>query len=102
MEIVKVNEQYSINGVLENEWKIFGNISYESNHSGGNLHLNADVKILSNSEEGIDQFIGNIYYFKPVEGNVQISYSCSEELRDEMTQKVNSVIDFVLDYFKNN
>ena len=101
MEIIKVNEQYNINGILENGWKVFGSITNENNNSGGNLHVSAEIKISPNSEEEMDQSIGNIYYFKPASGNVQITYSCSEELRDEMSQKVDSIIDFVLDYFKN-
>jgi hypothetical protein len=103
MEITKVNEQYNINGILENGWKVLGNITNETNNEGEHLHVNINIEIKApTTSEESDKVIGHIYYFKPVSGNIQISYSCSEELRDEMTQKVDTIIDFVLDYFKNN
>lgn len=89
MELIKNSENYSFNDSPENGWKVTGSVNKESN---GNLSINVTVS----SEL---EYIGDFYYNKPVEGNINMNHNVSETNRDMFVTYTDSVIDFVLEQF---
>lgn len=91
MELIKKNENYSLNDTLENGWYTSGDVSYSID---GVISFWANV----NKEDGLP--IGNIHYTKPVEGNANVNYDMSEENREFLAEYSNKLIDFVVEKFK--
>ena len=88
MELVKQNENYAFSDKLENGWVVNGNASHET---GGALSLSININL------ELGDHIGNFYYHKPVEGNINMNYNLPENKRDEIIAYADSVIDFVLE-----
>ena len=93
MEITKQNESFNLkdnNGVFE----MNGSASREVSGSL-NIHFNV-------SKVG-GEHVGDCHYNKYGESNnVNFGINCAEENRDEFAAYADSVIDTVLEYFKNS
>ena len=89
MELIKHSEYYTFNDTTENGWNITGSVNKECN---GNLNISINVS----SEL---EYIGDFYYSKPTEGNINMSHNVSEANRDMFVTYTDSVIDFVLEQF---
>lgn len=89
MELIKHSEYYNFNDTTENGWNTTGSVNKECN---GNLNISINVS----SEL---EYIGDFYYSKPVEGNINMSHNVSEANRDMFITYTDSVIDFVLEQF---
>lgn len=87
MEIIKINESYSINDKTDLGWEMNGNAYVEVN---GNMNLNGDVR------DELGDNIGNFSYHKPVEGHISLSLNVSEEKRNDFGKYVDTVIKAVL------
>lgn len=93
MEIVKQNETYLITDVTDSGWRISGNITNDLN---GAVSLSINIYTKEDSD-----YIGDFYYHNPKSGNINMSYNVAEENRDAMVAYADTVIDFVLEQFKN-
>lgn len=98
MEVIKQNEQFTLNKVLENGWVIEGNAT---KHVSGNLSF--WMHILKKEGEGElekEDMIGDISYSAYHDGRFDLNCSTVEENRAQLIQYVNPIINEVLDYFK--
>lgn len=89
MKLFKQSENYSIEGTVENGWKISGSVTLESSSA---IYMHITVNDAS------DKYIGEIHYNKPSEegANINMGYSVSEANRDILTTYADSVVDFIL------
>lgn len=90
MEILKLNETYSISDNSREGWKLNGNTHYEES---GNINLNVDV----NNELG--EHIGSMSYNKSTDGKIYMSVCIDEVLRNEFITYANDIVDSVLTHF---
>ena len=91
MKIIKTNEQYALNKVLENGWEVEGNVTkYES----GTLSFWVSV-----TSDKCD--IGNISYSNHPNNHVDANYDIFNSNTTEFTNIMNQIIDEVLAYFNN-
>lgn len=89
MELIKNSEHYNFNDTAKNGWKATGSVNKESN---GNLNIS--ITVSSDLE-----YIGDFYYNKPAEGNINMNHNVSESNRDAFVTYTDSVIDFVFEQF---
>lgn len=91
MEIIKQTENFTLTEATE-AYAINGSIT---NSASGQLNVHFTIS----KAEG--EHIGDCYYNKQAEtGSSNFSLTCPEENRSEVTTYTTSVIDSVLDYFK--
>lgn len=90
MEIVKTNESYNITDKTDAGWALSGNVH---NEVSGNINMNADVR------NELGEHIGSMHYNRPTDGKVHMSVNVDENMRDEFTSYVDTVIDSVLAHF---
>jgi hypothetical protein len=87
--LIKNSEYYNFNDTADNGWNVSGSVNYDTN---GNVNINISVS----SEM---EYVGDFYYNKPVEGNINMSHNVSEANRNMFVTYTDSVIDFVLEQF---
>ena len=90
MKVTKVSEQYSITDLLENGWEVNGSAS---NNVEGSISIN--VSLMADGEQ-----IGNINYYKPAMGNINMNYEVAEKNRDAVTAYADTLVDSILEQFK--
>ena len=91
MELIKQTEQYKLVDSLEEKgWKVSGTVY---NNVNGSLSVSCSV-----SSE-LD-YVGNLSYSKPAEGNVSINYDVAETNRDAFAAYADTLIDGILEHFK--
>ena len=56
----------------------------------GNINMNCDVM------STLGDYVGNLSYHKPKEGNISLSYATSENNREEFGNYVDTLVDSVL------
>ena len=91
MTITKQNENYTISDLMESGWKMEGNVMFEIN---GALTLHASISNENN-------FVADIHYNKPLEGNVHLGINSLDENREDILKYSNTLINWVLEQFKN-
>lgn len=98
MEIIKQNEQFTLNKVLENGWVIEGSAT---KHTSGTLSFGISIieKITENDIESEDM-IGELSYSTYKDGKFNMCCNTVEKNRAVLMQCINPIIDEVLDYFK--
>lgn len=87
MEIIKISETFNLTDSLSNGWEVNGTVSSEVS---GNIQINASLT----AKEG--EIVGNIHYYKPSMGNVNVHYDVAEENRDAVSEYADTLIDAVL------
>lgn len=93
MEIIKQTETFNLVDTTD-AFTMSGNATKEAS---GALNIYFNVNKVSG------ETVGNCHYNKYAESeSVQFSVNCSEENRDELTVYADTVIDYVLEYFKAN
>ena len=98
MEIIKQNEQFTLNKVLENGWIIEGNAT---KHTSGTLSFGITIiekSIVENTEK--EDVIGELSYSTYKDGRFNMCCNTVEKNRVVLIQCVSPIIDEVLDYFK--
>ena len=92
MEIVKQNESFNVKDANDT-FEMNGSISREVS---GSLNLYFNVSRVGG------EHVGDCHYNKYGENsNVNFGVNCAEENRDELTAYADTVVDSVLEYFKN-
>jgi hypothetical protein len=89
MELIKQSEQYKVTDTLENGWVVNGTVT-----NGTDLNLWVSVG------QELGEMVGNISYTKPAQGNVSMHYDVAEDTRGEFAEYANTLVDYVLEYFK--
>lgn len=98
MEVIKQNEQYTLNKVLENGWIIEGSAT---KRVSGDLSFWLQI-LKRESVEGLEKedTIGDISYSTNLEGRFDMSCSTTEANRSQLMSCIDSIVDEVLNYFK--
>lgn len=92
MEIIKQNESFILKETTE-AFEMNGNVNHDVS---GSLSLHFNVNNLNGER------VGDCHYSKYVEaGDVNFGVNCSEENRDNLIAYADTVVDSVLEYFKN-
>ena len=76
MTITKQNENYTISDLMESGWKMEGNVMFEMN---GALTLHVSISNENN-------FVADIHYNKPLEGNIHLGINSLEENRSRASE----------------
>lgn len=92
MELTKKHEQYVFKDTHERGWIATGNVTTELNNV-----ISLWISIVDESEKSV----GNINYTKLADNTITFNLGCSEEDRKTLAAYADTLIGFVLDYFKN-
>jgi hypothetical protein len=92
MEIIQLNETFTLKDVTD-VYEMSGTINKETE---GSMHIYFTVNTVKGT------YVGNGHYDKYVDNeNVNFGVNCSEEVRKELLTYAISVVDSVLENFKN-
>lgn len=90
MELIKINEGYTVTKTLDNDWRVLGSVTKEVS---GKIIIFIEMK----SEDSV---IGTVTYTKPIEGNISYGQSCAEEHRAMVTTQALDLIASILEGLK--
>ena len=92
MEITQENERFTIVDTNERGWTAKGTINTSIN---GHLIVTVTINSL------LDDYIGDFSYTKSTDDYINVRYSGSEKNRDAIAAYADTIIDFILNNFKN-
>lgn len=91
MEIIKQSESFNLKDTNET-FEMSGTVSRE---------VSSSINIYFNVNRLSGEYVGDCYYNKYGEdSNINFGVNCAEEVRDELTSYTDTVIDYILEYFK--
>ena len=90
MELVKINEGYTVAKTLDNGWEVLGSVTKEVS---GKIIVFLEMK-----SDGV--VMGTINYTNPNGGNISYGQSCAEENRAVVTAQALDLIAFILEGLK--
>ena len=92
MELIKLNENFQLKDKSQNGWLALGTVGYGVD---GEVYISAAI------DNELEIPIGRLTYHKPVQGEILLEYDISEDLRDEFTAYIYTLIDSILKYFND-
>ena len=91
MELIKLNEAYTLTDNPENGWAVSGQVIKENN---GAIRINFSA---SNNEH----HVGSYNYSYMVDGNVSVNINCAENYYDALTEYGQTLTNQILETINN-